>query len=485
MQVLRNAPSILVSEPEAEMRGYLETALKCFGYSVELVQRGDEALERLQVPGRELSAVLLDLTGDGLETLREIRARDGRLPVIAISGEASTADAVAAMKLGATDFLAKPLAYHDLQSALGRALLAAHKPATPPARQARPESRLLGGSAPMRELQSILERIGWSEAPVLIQGETGSGKEVLARELHALSPRAQKPFLKLNCAALPSELVESELFGYERGSFTGAFQRKAGMFELADGGTIMLDEIGDMEVRLQAKLLHVLQDREFQRIGGRETIKVDVRVIAATHRDLEAAIADGAFREDLYYRLNVLNLTVPPLRQRPEDIVPLAEFLLKRHAAHGVEPPSLPLPLQNALLHYHWPGNVRELENIMRKLIVLRDPGLIIQELNSKAQRRQAQGAPASENLPAAAAAAAPEGLPALEAITRANQQAEAELITAALHSTRWNRKQAAILLGIDYKALLYKMKKLGLDGKPDAACGASASSRAMTVHGD
>jgi two-component system response regulator AtoC len=254
------------------------------------------------------------------------------------------------------------------------------------------------------------------------------------------------------------------------------------MFEMADGGTIMLDEIGDMEVRLQAKLLHVLQDREFQRIGGRETIKVDIRVIAATHRDLEAAITEGSFREDLYYRLNVLSLNVPPLRERPEDIVSLAEYLLKRHAINGTVPPAIPPSLQQALIRYPWPGNVRELENTMRKLIVLRDPAVIVRELNARMLRRQTQP---GRILDAAALPAAPDGLPALESITKANQQAEAELISTALHSTRWNRKQAAVLLGIDYKALLYKMKKLGIDARPEPVCHGTQAPRAMSVHGD
>src|SRR5262245_41186151 len=239
----------------------------------------------------------------------------------------------------------------------------------------------------MRELQSLVSHVGWSEAPVLIQGETGSGKEVLARELHANSPRADKIFLKLNCAALPSELVESELFGYERGAFTGAFQKKKGMFEAADGGTILLDEIGDMDVRLQAKLLQVLQDREFQRIGGKETIKVDVRVISATHRDLEKAIIDGTFREDLYYRLNVINLVLPPLCERREDLVPLAEYLLKKYETPG-QPVALTRDLRHAMVTYQWPGNVRELENVMRKLTVLRNPDMIAQELMAKATRK-------------------------------------------------------------------------------------------------
>ena len=239
----------------------------------------------------------------------------------------------------------------------------------------------------MRAIHALVANIGWSETPILIQGETGSGKEVIARDLHDHSPRAGKVFLKLNCAALPTELVESELFGYERGAFTGAFQRKAGMFEAADGGTIFLDEIGDMDVRLQAKLLQVLQDREFQRIGGKETIKVDVRVMAATHRDLERAIAERTFREDLYYRLNVINIQLPPLRDRKEDIVAFAEYLLKKHAPPGKSVP-LTMDLKREMMTYRWPGNVRELENLVRRLIVLRAPDMVARELHAKSLRR-------------------------------------------------------------------------------------------------
>ena len=208
---------------------------------------------------------------------------------------------------------------------------------------------------------------------MLIQGETGVGKEVFARELHAHSPRAKRSFLKLNCAALPSELVESELFGYERGAFTGAFQRKPGMFEQADGGTIMLDEIGDMDFKLQAKLLQVLQDHEFQRVGGKGCIRVDVRVIAATHCDLEQAIAEDRFREDLFYRLNVVSVRVPPLRERREDILAMAEFLARKHAPPGAAPPPIPPSLQEMFLAYDWPGNIRELENVIRKFLIFRD----------------------------------------------------------------------------------------------------------------
>jgi len=473
MQSQRNGHTILVGEDELEVRAYLDMALKCLGYSVELAQDGEEIISHLKSAQSEVSAVLLDLImpqRDGMDVLREIRHFAPNLPVIIVSGAASTMNVVTAMKSGATDFLCKPVAHEDLREALGKAL--AHKTTFEPVPMAPTATArtkvFLGTSQPMQEIQSLIGNVGWSEAPVLIQGETGSGKEVLARELHAHSPRAGTTFLKLNCAALPSELVESELFGYERGAFTGAFQKKIGMFEAADGGTILLDEIGDMDVRLQAKLLQVLQDREFQRIGGKETIKVDVRVMAATHRDLEKAIVDRTFREDLYYRLNVINLQLPPLRDRKEDIVPMAEYLLKKHAIPG-KAVSLTLNLKHALMAYHWPGNVRELENVMRKLIVLRDPEFIARELQAKASRKPVASAPAAAAGPVAVESRQPGpatevSTPILEQVVRAKQQAEREAILAALNSTRWNRKQAALLLKIDYKALLYKMKKLGVE---------------------
>ena len=296
MQTKGYGLKILVGEDEQEVRGYLQMALKCLGYSVELAQDGEEVMSHLTSAPSDFSAVLLDLVmprRGGMEVLKEIRHIAPNLPVIIISGAASTLNVVTAMKCGAADFLCKPVGHDELMHALNKAL--DHKGVLPPALPVPPSPRtkvFLGTSPKMQEIQALIGHVGWSEASVLIQGETGTGKEVLARELHANSPRAGKVFLKLNCAALPSELVESELFGYERGAFTGAFQKKIGMFEAADGGTILLDEIGDMDVRLQAKLLQVLQDREFQRIGGKDVIKVDVRVMAATHRDLEKAIED-------------------------------------------------------------------------------------------------------------------------------------------------------------------------------------------------
>jgi two-component system, NtrC family, response regulator AtoC len=386
------------------------------------------------------------------------------LPVIMISGAASTTDIVTAMKGGATDFLCKPVAHEDLKKAIARALERNGVMYSPPAKSSAPNGGVFMGSDPrMRELQALIGQIGWSEAPVLIQGETGSGKEVLARELNARSPRAGKPFLKLNCAALPSELVESELFGYERGAFTGAFQKKTGMFENADGGTILLDEIGDMEFRLQAKLLQVLQDSSFQRIGGKEMIKVDVRIMAATHRNLEESIVDHTFREDLYYRLNVINIHLPPLRDRVEDIVPLADFLIQKHTTKGVVALALTPELKSAMMSYDWPGNVRELENQIRKLLIFRDPEAMAAELTLKVERKVL--VPPAPGRPAQPPQAATESGPVLEQVVKAKMRAETDVILAALNSTRWNRKRAAALLKIDYKALLYKMKKLDIEG--------------------
>ncbi|HKX00128.1 MAG TPA: sigma-54 dependent transcriptional regulator [Bryobacteraceae bacterium] len=474
MQTINNGRTILLGEDELEVRSYLEMALRCHGYSIESAQDGEEVLSCLERERSRISLVLLDIMmprKDGLETLREIRRSDRDLPIIMLSGASSPLKVVEAMKSGATDFIPKPVSHDDLKDAIEKVLgvngvANGHGAA---ACNARTETFKADDTVAVRvkAVDGLLKQIGPSEVPVLIQGETGVGKEVIARQLCAQSPRANKVFLKLNCAALPSELVESELFGYERGAFTGAFQKKPGMFELADGGTLLLDEIGDMDFKLQAKLLQVLQDQEFQRLGGKETIRVDVRVIAATHCDLENAISEGRFREDLYYRLNVVTVRVPALRERPEEIVTLAEFFLKKHSRPGMAPLAITPLLREALIAHSWPGNVRELENVMRKYLVIRDPEMIASDLSSRAQRKSSLSTMPLRVAAAGSAAGAYDGPPAspiLEQVTKAKQQAETEAILTALNSTRWNRKQAAQILNIDYKALLYKMKKLSIE---------------------
>jgi DNA-binding NtrC family response regulator len=308
--------------------------------------------------------------------------------------------------------------------------------------------------------EDFLRRVGLSDVPVLLHGETGAGKEVMARKLWTYSNRVGKPFLKLNCAALPSELVESELFGYEKGAFTGAMMDKPGKFELAQDGTILLDEIGDMDTQLQAKLLQVLQDGEVQPLGSSRSIKVNVRIMAATHRDLTSAIANGTFREDLYYRLSVINLTIPPLRDRRSEIIPLAEQLLLRHVGAGAQAPAIPENLQRAMLEHGWPGNIRELENVMRRFLVYQDADLLAAELTDR-------GAAPKPRLTVAKAATAPtpqdNGRVSFDRFTEASRSAESKLLLETLESVRWNRRQAAEQLNIDYKALLYKLQKHGI----------------------
>ncbi len=528
---MTDSRTILVAEDEPEVRHYLRMALRCQGFGVECAEDGEEALHYLCRGERPVSLVLLDLMmprKDGLETLREMRRLDQNLPIIILSGVSAPLKVLEALKSGATDFLGKPVSHEDLGRAIGRALRteAAVKGAPPdPATPTGGEDITFCGNPQMKKIQTALEQIAAWDVPVLFQGASGVGKEVLARRLHALSPRAGKPLLKLNCAAMPSELLESELFGYEKGAFTGAFKNKPGKFEIADGGTILLDEIGDMDCRLQAKLLHVLQDNEFQRLGGKDTVRVNVRVLAATHRDLEKAMREGHFREDLYYRLNVINIHVPALEQRKDEILPLARFFLRKHGAPQIAPPDLTPDLQQALLSHDWPGNIRELENLMRKFLVFRDPEALAGELREKSRLKlkMALSQPAGRagattwETPSAAPSEAEEILQALEAnhwnrrqaaaalrmdyrgflyrirklgidkvqpfpgsaavvpqetaapawdqVTSSQRQAEAEAILAALRSTLWNRRQAAALLGMDYKALLYRMKKLAIGG--------------------
>jgi len=460
--------TILVGEDDAEVRDYLAVTLRCHGYDVQLAVDGEGVISHLYA-GRPASLVLLDImmpNKDGWETLREIRKINLDVPVIMLSGMSSPPNIVQAIKGGAIDFLVKPVNHEELGRAIEKALAGCD--ACCESEEAKPpdlgDGLFFGKNPAMGMLKASLAKVAASDVPVLIQGETGTGKEVLSRQLHALSPRARKPFVKLNCAAVPSELIEAELFGYERGAFTGAFQKKAGLFELADGGTILLDEIGDMDLRLQAKLLHVLQDQEFRRVGGSDAVRVDVRVIAATHRDLVQAIRERTFREDLYYRLNIVTLLLPALRDRREDIASLAAFLINRHSSPATPPVVLTQNLQAAFAAFPWPGNVRQLENIVRKLIVMREPDVIIKELGMTAGGETSDAPEPGMRLLRKRPVV--ESGSVLHEASRAKAEAEAQAILEALNRSRWNRKQAAALLNIEYKALLYKMKKLSIEDR-------------------
>jgi transcriptional regulator with GAF, ATPase, and Fis domain len=352
----------------------------------------------------------------------------------------------------------------------------------------RPPNELLGTSDKMLEVRDLISRVADTDVTVLIRGESGTGKELVARAIHAASPRHDRIFVKVNCAALPTELLESELFGFERGAFTGAIQHKPGKFEFAHHGTMFLDEISEMGPPLQAKLLQVLQDGEFARLGGRQDVRVDVRVVAATNRDLESAVGEGRFREDLFFRLNVVCITLPPLRQRREEVRPLTEHFLRQYSEH-YNRPALALATDTLRLfeEYDWPGNVRELENLVKRMVILGTDAQIRRDLADSIARRALRVGPipalqsavpaaAAGPVPAAAApavpppAAAPAAPPqaftgSLKDIGRhAAREAERELIFRTLQQTRWNRREAAEILGISYKALLYKIKEAELD---------------------
>jgi len=323
----------------------------------------------------------------------------------------------------------------------------------------RDEGIFICASDPMHRIKEIIDQIANTDVTVLIQGESGVGKEVVARSIHLNSFRKEKPFVKVNCAALPQELLESELFGYEKGAFTGAYRQKPGKFELADGGTIFLDEISEMSLSLQGKLLQVLQDREFSRLGGKKDLRVDVRVLVATNKNIEEGVKEARFREDLYYRLNVVNITIPPLRERKEEIPIFVEHFLEKY---GKKYQRRVNPLSDELIkvfsQYHWSGNVRELENVIQRFVVLGNEKAIVEELSPVAR---------IDSIPAKKTKMVPtkKSWPSLKEVHRdAIKKAESEIILKALETTNWNRKKAANILEINYKTLLYKIKECGLD---------------------
>src|SRR5918992_1135463 len=370
---------VMVVDDDLAMCGFLRSFLGTRGYTALTVTNADEAVRRFH--SDRPAAVLLDVvmpgSMDGLAALAAFRKIDKDVPVIVISGQGRTNTVVQAMKLGATDFVCKPFADAELEVLLANALKQRQlsREVATLREQLKEQSKymmLFGNSERMDEVRDLIERVSDTDVTVLIRGESGTGKELVARALHERSLRKEKPFVKVNCAALPTELLESELFGFEKGAFTGAIQHKPGKFEFANHGTMFLDEVSEMSPALQAKLLQVLQDGEFSRLGGKADVRVDVRIVAATNRDLERAVADAQFREDLYFRLNVVTILMPPLRERREEIPVLTDFFLKKYSVQYNKPlTAISAELARLFYNFDWPGNVRQLENLIKRLVVL------------------------------------------------------------------------------------------------------------------
>jgi two-component system response regulator AtoC len=493
-----NAARIAIVDDDPAFAEYLASLLSAKGYDTRTHASGADLLETLSRPGWGPDVVLLDVLMpgmDGLETLRAARQAHPAVQVIMLSGSQVPATIVDAVRLGAVDYVVKPDDPEGLgEAALEAAIRSAVEKVNLTSEVARLRAQVTedpdgaqpcwGSGEAMRRVLTMVERVADSDVSVLLSGESGVGKEVIARELHRQSTRRARPFVKVNCAALPAELLESELFGHERGAFTGAQQSRVGKFEFATGGTIMLDEIGEMPLPLQAKLLHVLQDREFARLGSNRPVAVDVRVIAASNRELDQMIRVGTFREDLYYRLQVIEIRVPPLRMRQDEILPLVEFFLQRYTTRYGRPALRPsAALREDLRAYPWPGNVRELENVIKRFVILQDEPLVRAEL---ARLRPIVEPASSEPTPAASPAPRqppPEPSPPVavsatgkthsdetlpDVARRAALVAEREAIRRTLDHFRWNRRKAAERLGVSYKTLLNKMKECGISAPPD-----------------
>ena len=450
---------LLIVDDDDAFRDTLAETLQGLGHETVAVASGNEAIETLS--RERFDAVFLDhrMPGmDGLQTLAALQARMARLPpVIVLTAFSSAGNTIEAMRLGAFDHLAKPISREAVREVLERALQR-HTAASPSARNTGDDDGdLIGPSQAMREVHKRIGLAAANAMPVLVLGETGTGKEMVARALHRYSARAERPFVAVNCSAIPKELLESELFGHVRGAFTGATGDRPGCFRAADGGVLLLDEIGDMALDVQAKILRALQEGEVTPLGSHKTVKVDVRVVAATHRDLAAAVREGRFREDLLYRLDVLSIRMPPLRERLADIIPLAEHFLRRAALQGAPdavPKALSAEAAQRLLSHPWPGNVRELRNVMERCQAL-------------VRHRVIGGADLDLALGAAAPGEAPATLPAdwLEGeLPAAVEKLERLLIAHALAQTQGNRAETARRLGIHRQLLYRKLAQYGLE---------------------
>jgi two-component system NtrC family response regulator len=450
-------PKILIAEDEKTQRDLLEGFLKKEGFSVEAVANGREALQKIEKD--YFDVVLVDYKMpelDGLHTLREIRKLYPDLPVVMMTAYGTVETAVASMKEGALDYLTKPIDLDELllilQKVIERSnLIQENKVLKAKLQERYTYPNIVYGSPKMEEVMGLVARVAPSQATILIRGDSGTGKELIANAIHYASPRSDKPLVKVSCSAIPETLLESELFGHEKGAFTGAAQRRIGRFEEAEGGTIFLDEIGDLSPGIQVKLLRILQEKEFQRLGSNQTLKTDVRVITATHQHLEEAMRKGLFREDLYYRLNVISIQLPPLRERKEDIPLLIDYFLKKYLKMNQKSISdISKEARMLLLRHSYPGNVRELENLIERAVVLcRGEIITTQDLPFHLKEEKSEKiwdtSKREKNLP--------ESL----------EEIEKDLIIKALHQHQGVQTRAAESLGISERVLRYKIKKYNI----------------------
>lgn len=440
-------PTVLIVDDEPDLLDLADITLARMGLDVDRAESVRVALGRLQ--GRRYDLCLTDMRlpdGDGLEIVRHITSHAPQTPVAVITAFGSADNAVAALKAGAFDYLAKPVSLEQLRS-LVKTALRVPKADSNPSRK----TRLVGESQAMRQIRAKIEKLARNQAPVYITGESGTGKEVAARLIHELGPRASKPFLAVNCGAIPENLMESEFFGYRKGAFTGADSDRQGFFQAADGGTLFLDEVLELPMAMQVKLLRVIQERSVRRVGSMVEEPVDVRIISASHLDMADAVEAGRFRHDLFYRLNVIDLRMPALRERQEDIPLLVDYLIERGGVGGTGArPRLSEEALAAMRHYAFPGNVRELENILERAVALSDAGSIgVDDLNLT---------PDSRTLPGDADSVA--GLPLQDYLDRM----EREKILQALEQTGGNKTAAARLLGVTFRSLRYRVERLGIE---------------------
>jgi two-component system nitrogen regulation response regulator GlnG len=462
---------VLVADDEPSIRFVLRETLEQSGHQVVDAEDGDQALEALASGGFQIAFLDIRMPGlSGLELLDRVRSLGVDTAIVIITAQNTFENAVEAMKRGALDYLVKPFGMAEVAALAGKAQRTralqreVRELRREVGRQTAPGERLVGRSPELLEIFKTIGRVAAREVSVLITGESGTGKELVARAIHAASPRAQAPFAAVNTAAIPRDLLESELFGHERGAFTGAVAARAGLFRETSGGTLFLDEVGDMPVELQSKLLRVLQSAEVTPVGGRDTFPVDVRIIAATHRDLDASVREGSFREDLLYRLRVVPLKIPPLRERREDVPTLAEHFMARYAEELTGGPRWFADATIELLSEHdWPGNVRELENAIKRALVLSSGGVLAPEDFSFLDERPAGEQGELPELVTREVVAALAGSETREIYRRILERVERPLLEAVLAHTRGNQIRAAVLLGINRNTLRKKIVELGI----------------------